>query len=563
MKKVLLIQPALMSLKAIKEAFEQRNFKSYSAKRINLPLGLLHIGSVLVKNNIETKILDLDRSLFYFINDNITGEKKLEKFFDKYLLGPIDEYGPDVIGISSNFNTNVTFVQRCYKESKRFFENTIIVLGGHYPTYSYKEILSKDWEVDYVVLGEGEEVMLDIINTMKGNTGLSLDDHPNVVTRSNVLNKTTMNKIAAMVADIESLPQIDYSILDNFEDYLSSQQDMRTIVKRKAPDRAIAMMTSRGCPFRCTYCSSHKVHGKMIRAFSIERIIKEIKDLVNEYDVNTIIFEDDLFTYSRKRTIDLCKNIYELFGDRFLIEFPNGIAVKTLKEEVISWMAKAGMKQIHLAIESGNQYVQDVVIKKRLKLDIVKPVVDLLKKHGVLVRAYFIIGFPDETIEMMRDTKDFAKKLKLDWAVFSFAAPVVGSELYESARISNQLVTDNLDTSTYSDVQLRSNYWKPEDVAMIQEEANIEVNFLGNYNLIEGNYEKSKLIYEDILSSYPKHLFANYCLWQSQIGLGDYTGAKRTEGKLHEIIEADQNSGAYLTRYNLLQKEPFSKFLTH
>lgn len=562
MTKVLLIQPVLSSIRAIGEIFEKRNFINFDLKRINFPLGLLHIGSLLDENSINTKIIDLDRDLFYYVHDEGVEDKSLTNFLKEYLVDATALYQPDVIGISGNFNCNATFVERCCEDIKRFNKDIPIVLGGHYPTNCYKEILTDDLNVDYVILGEGEEIMQDLVNAIVMDNESLLDNNPGIVTRNNVLNNSISSKGPAMIGDLESLPPVNYSILDNIEDYLTSKQDMRTIIPRENPDRTVAMMTSRGCSHQCTYCASYKVHGKKLRAFSVDRVVDEISDLVGKYDINTIIFEDDLFTYSRKRTIELSRKIYESFGNRFFLEFPNGIAVRTLNDEVVYWLAKAGMKQINLAIETGNQYVQDVIIKKKLKLELVKPVVDILKKYDVLVRAYFIVGFPGETIEMMEDTKDFAKKLKLDWAVFSFATPIVGSELYETARINNQLVNDNLDTSTYFDAQLRSDDWSQDDVARIQEEANYEVNFLENYNLVDGKYEKGRLIFEDILHSYPKHLFGNYCLWRSQIGLGDYTGAEETERTLQEIIETNSSNMALLKKYNLLNEEPFVKFLT-
>lgn len=561
MLKVLLVQPANSSLKWLETMFGDRNFGSRAVKRITFPLGLMEIGSVLEKNKINVKIVDLDRYLFYFANDKSIKDKSVDLFLDQSLIKEFNEYAPDVIGFSGNYNTNAQFIERCCKEVKKLNKDVKIVVGGHYFTNSYRKALMDVDHLDYVVLGEGEEVMLELVRAIENKDEASLDKHRHVVTKANAANNSIVNKSAAMVADLETLPPINYPLLDNVEDYLSSKLDMHTIVSRGRDFKAVTIMTSRGCPHSCTYCASYQVHGKKMRAFSVDRVIDEIDYLVKNYDINTIAFEDDLFTYSRKRTIEMCQKIVERWPDRFILNFPNGIAVYTLNDEVVYWMAKAGMKEINLAVESGNQFVQDVVIKKKIKLETVKPVVDLLKKHGVFVRAYFILGFPGETLDMMRDTKNFSKELKLDWSIFSFATPIAGSELYAAALRNNNLVSDNLEESTYADFRLKTDDWEPQDVVEVQEEANYECNFLENYNLVEGDYQKSKIIFEEIVDDYPKHLLANYSLWRSLIGLGEFTHAAEIEKRLQNLIQADERNMRILKKYDLLGKKPFSDIL--
>lgn len=559
MMKVLLIQPVTEPLKTLQEIIERRSFKSVENVKHYFPLGVLHIGSTLEKEGINVTILDLDKKFYDFIKNN--KGRDMGSFLKESLTNYIEHYKPDVIGISGNFNSNASFVQLCCKEIKAVDKDIKVVLGGHYPTNSYKEILIGDTNVDYIVLGEGENVMVDIVTAILTKNGTSLGNHPNVVTRLNCLSGVELNKRSAIIEDINILPPINYELLEDLESYITKPQDIRIIIPRKVPLRAIAMMTSRGCINNCTYCASHKVHGKKMRAFSIERVMDEMKRLVRTYDINAFIFEDDLFTYSRRRTIELCRNIYLQFNNKLYIEFASGISVKTLNEEVISWMVKAGMKQINIAIESGNQYVQDEVINKKLKLERVKPIVEILKKYDVIVRAFFIMGFPDETIEMIMDTKNFAKDLKLDWSVFSFASPIAGSKLYETAMANKQILIEDNDATTFLQFRLKSNNWKYEDIKKIQEEANIEINFLENYNLVEGNYGKSILIFENILKDYPTHLFGNYCLWKSYVGLHDYTQAKEIEEKIRKIVKNDMKNIMLLKKYNLLQEEPFKNFV--
>ena len=556
MKKILFIQPSFSSLVTLQKIIDGRDPRDFSEAHYTFPIGLLHIASMLEKHNYDVRILDLDKKFYTFLHSE-SKNKDLTKFLEKYLVRFVSEYNPDIVGISGNFNINKSFVTECCKKLKEFDKELPIVLGGHYPTNCYEEILENDNNVDFIVLGEGEAVMLQLVNALDSGNVSNIERHPSIVVKNGNEQGGKIKKTSAKVGNLDGLPSINYDLLENVEMYISRPGNLRTIFDRKVANRAIAIMTSRGCPNRCIYCASHKVHGRKMRAFSVERIISELVDLVNRYDINALIIEDDLFTFSRKRTIRLCREIYERFADRFFIEFSNGIAVKTLDEESIFWLVKAGMKQIHLAIESGNQYVQDKVIKKKLDLAKVKPVVEILRKYDVIIRAFFIIGFPGESIDMMRDTKRFAKELKVDWAIFSFASPVVGSELYESAKENDQLISTDSDETTYFDSQLNCDEWTYEDVKSIQEEANYEVNFLENYNLVEGNFAKSTSIFSDICKTYPKHLIARYCLWKSQIGKGDLASAKCTEDSISELVMVDPDSKAILERYHLSNVRPF------
>lgn len=558
-RKVMLVQPSLHSLSTLQNIMDGNDPRDFDTPKYTFPIGLLHIASVLEDRGYEVRILDLDKEFYSFLRLSRDERGNVNSFFERCLVHQVAQYQPDVVGISGNFTCNRSTVIECCIKLKDLDKGLPIVLGGHYPTNCFTEIFEGGVRTDYVVLGEGEQVMADLVVALGNGDRDYIEKHPNIVVRENIRSGVVKDKKAAIIRNLDSLPSVNYELLDIAEDYICNTRNVRTIFERDRPNRSIAMMTSRGCPNRCVYCASHRVHGRKIRAFSVQRVLNDLEDAVRRYDINALIIEDDLFTFSRKRTIRLCKEIYRRFGDRFFIEFSNGIAVKTLNEECIYWLVKAGMKQIHLAIESGNQYVQDEVIKKKLNLGLVKPVVEILRKYDVIIRAFFIIGFPGESIEMMRDTKRFAKEIKVDWAIFSFASPVAGSELYESAKRNNQLVSADSDAATYFDSQLTCDDWSQEDVEKVQEEANYEVNFLENYNLVEDNFEKSRAIFADICRGYPRHLIAHYCLWKAQVGLEDMVGARGTEERIFDILQNDDGSRNIVRKYDLAKVEPFNR----
>lgn len=545
--KVLLVQPYLSGLKIMHEMLENKILAKSNIKKFIIPLGLLHIGSVLEHSGVEVKIIDLDRDFFYYVRNQKIKEKNISGFLNSTLLKETKEFKPDIIGITGNFNINASFVEKCCEEIKEFKDITI-VLGGHFYTNTYKETLTYNKNVDYIVLGEGEYAMLDIV---KNNS--SLEAHPNIASRNN-----TDLKSAAIIENLDELPNLNYELLGDLEDYLSSAQDIKLLIPRENV-KAFSIMTSRGCPHQCIYCASHKVHGRKIRAFSLGKVINLLKTAVTKYGINTIIFEDDFLTFNKKRTIELCKEICKNFGDRFFLYFPNSLSPKTLDEETIYWLVKAGMKEIQLAVESGSQYVQNNIIKRKLDLKSINPVINCLKKHDIIIRVTFIIGFPGETLEMMRETKNFAKEIEVDWSVFFLAIPIVGSELYEMAR-RNQQIVGSLDDASSFNAQLQTTDWTADELAQMWQEANYEVNFLENYNFKVGNFKKSYNIFKDIIDNYPNHLLGNYCFWKAQIGIRDFEGAEKTRLTLMHLIEQKDNINI-LQKYNLLDKEPFAELL--
>ena len=171
-----------------------------------------------------------------------------------------------------------------------------------------------------------------------------------------------------------------------------------------------------------------------MRLHSLDHIFAEIDKLVKAYDINLLLLEDDIFNFNRKRTIDFCKGLIDRWGNRFEIEFPNGIYIPTLDDEVVGWLSRAGVKDVHIAVESGHQYTLTNIVKKGgLTLEKIKKAIDILNKYDIIIRNFFIIGFPGETKEMIRKSLQFAADLNSDWTSIFIASPIHGSDLYRIA----------------------------------------------------------------------------------------------------------------------------------
>jgi len=196
------------------------------------------------------------------------------------------------------------------------------------------------------------------------------------------------------------------------------------------------MITSRGCPFNCVFCSNCIVWGKRWRGRSPENVVDEIEHVVKTYGIEQIDFYDDNMTLDRKRMEGICDLIVNR-GVRVEWFTPNGIRADTLDEDLLRKMKRAGCKKIRLAPESGVQRVVNEVIEKNLDLKSVQQAVVAAKKVGIGVGLFFVIGLIGETKADIEETIRFAYRLRrlgADSFIFSIAAPIYGTELYEKAK---------------------------------------------------------------------------------------------------------------------------------
>ena len=189
------------------------------------------------------------------------------------------------------------------------------------------------------------------------------------------------------------------------------------------------VLSSRGCPYNCDYCAVNSIWKRKYRTRSIENIVDEIELLIKRYGVKEIHFEDDNLTLNRQRVIELCDEIKRR-NLKFSWACPNGIRIDTLDEKLLKRMKESGCYSISFGIESGSQKVLDDV-HKRLDLKIVPGVVRTARKVGIETKGFFIVGFPTDTEETIRQTVEFAKSLPLDVAAFFVCMPLPGSKLFE------------------------------------------------------------------------------------------------------------------------------------
>lgn len=364
------------------------------------PLGLAYVASVLKDAGYEVKVIDLN----------------VEKI--NYRTYPYQRY--DLVGISVDTTRYPASLKIAEQAKKRGVD---VVMGGPHVTFFDDETLSTR-QVDYVVRGEGEYIMLDLVEHL--NNGKSLEEVNGISYLSgNVMIK---NPPAPFVKDLDSIPFPARELLplDRYTNTLHGRF-------------SASMVTSRGCPFDCDFCSCSAFSGIRWRSRSLENILKEVELLYDRYGYRAISFLDDNFTLNPKRVIELCEKMIKTSWDLIWYAFSR-VDTIVRNERMIQLMKKAGLDQVFVGFESGSQEVLDKLGKK-VTVEKAFRAMEILKRYGVRVWGSFIIGALNETKEMIKETIRFSRKLNPQLSQFAILIPYPGTRLYE--KVKDKLLTND------------------------------------------------------------------------------------------------------------------------
>ncbi|MEW5693351.1 MAG: radical SAM protein [Candidatus Hydrogenedentota bacterium] len=411
-------------------------FKNYIDINPLPSLGLAYIAAVLRLRGIEVKIVD--SLLNGWNNREIITEEiiRIGLPFEKIERIIIEE-SPEVVGVNCLFTKQRENAHKIFEISKKINKDIINIAGGPHPS-AMPELVLSDPNLDWVVIGEGEQTLFDIVDTIEGKKDFSILD--GVGFRHNgdikIIPKTRY------ITDLDSLPFPARELL-NMKDYFGLKSSHGT----RERERFSPIITSRGCPAKCTFCSAHKVWGHKYRVRSPENVILEMRELKEKYDIEEIMFEDDNFNLDVKRAnkiLDMM--IQEKFN--FIWNTPNGFSAWTVTEDFLFKMKESGCSRVSFAIESGNQFVLDNIIKKPIRLEKIKNLIKYAKKIKLKVGIFLIVGMPGETKEQIWDTFKLAEELEIYEPFISVAAPYPGSEIYEICKekkyFSKNYSLDNL-----------------------------------------------------------------------------------------------------------------------
>jgi radical SAM superfamily enzyme YgiQ (UPF0313 family) len=532
------------------------------------PLGILHLSSYLKKFGNVNQVSLLDYSLALLDSKQY---KNLTDFISSVAEENVD-FVPDIIACSINFTTSHPFMLDTIKYLKSIWPDAIVIVGGNHATNATTKLLQFPF-INYVGRGEAEVAFTEFINCISENKKVSIKGmYSKMDLPENKKDQTVPKWIigdgtfpaqnsdhlldrCVSIENLDDLPNPDWEIID-METY-ATEQGRAAYIGVAADKRKASLFTSRGCPYRCTFCATHTTFTRLLRYHSPTYICEQIKILNKKYGITLFIIEDDLFTGGKKEVIEMLNAFKKLDIPNFELQFPNALSNNTLNEEVVDALYDAGMLSTEIAVESGSPYVQKNIIHKYVLLDKVKYWVDYMHSKNITVKCLFILGFPNETKEQMIESIEFAKTLKADWCIFNVATPLIGTEMYEEF-IMKGAITDEIDFLAKTDFRKRI-FDTPEisadELNELQYRANLDVNFINNPNLVDGNYSKALELYDDVLGKYPWHVVALCCKKRCFEGLGDSTKAQEMMKMINELIKTNKRSQAMLMKYSDLMEE--------
>jgi magnesium-protoporphyrin IX monomethyl ester (oxidative) cyclase len=339
-------------------------------------------------------------------------------------------------------------------------------MGGAHPSTLPKSVL-RDQNVDYVVIGEGELTMLNLLKTL--SKGASFNEIDGFAYRED--GKTVINPKKRFIEDIDSLPLPARHLLP-MNEYFNAEAPHGPELMRKP---FTSMITSRGCPLNCVFCSIHTIWGRRWRPRSPDNVLLEIEHLIDVYKIREIQFEDDNLTLDKRRMEKIC----DLILDRGLdIRWftPNGVAIWALDKNLLEKMKKSGCYKLSFGIESGCPQTLKF-IKKPINLTRARQVIRWANDVGIWTHGFFVIGFPYETKEAIYETLKFAVGSDLDFASFFIATPLPGTRLLEIVKKEGLIENDpNWADLNVFNATLNTKFLTIEEINSLQR--NLYVSFL-------------------------------------------------------------------------------------
>ncbi len=320
----------------------------------------------------------------------------------------------DVVALSS-LTAEFRSMHRLAKVAREARPGAVILSGGAHPSADVEDTVSNA-AIDAAVLHEGERTLEDILTRVA--TGTPWKNVPGIAFRdSDGTTHTTAPR--TYIEDLDALPLPAWDLTDI--DAYAKRRGMSLTGQR----RYMPITTSRGCPYRCTYC--HDIQGKSFRAHSPEYVLRMVDELREKWNVHDYDITDDIFNFDPERMLAICDGFIARGGIGYTC--PNGIRADRMTVEQVDRMARAGAQYVAIAIETVTKRLQKQ-IRKHLRFDKVQPIISAFTERNVFTSGFFMVGFPSETEEEVRATIDFAVTSKLHAAYFFVVTPFVGTEMH-------------------------------------------------------------------------------------------------------------------------------------
>jgi anaerobic magnesium-protoporphyrin IX monomethyl ester cyclase len=396
------------------------------------PLDLAYSASLLEENGIEVDLIDAPAL-------GLSSSRIISK---------ISEKSPDLIvidttGVSSDHDLGLA-------SSVRETTDAPIAFSTSYPNLIYENALRNG--VDYVIKGEIEYTILELSQKIP-----RVDEIKGIIYRKN--GKIIHNPDRPFIQNLDDLPFPAYHLLPMNKYFYGSF--------RKRP--FTTFLSSRGCPYRCIYCAYPIGFGSSWRGRSAQNVLAELKLLHEKFNVKSILFRDQVFTFDMKRAEEICDGVIKEGLD---LEWKCETRVDCLSKSLMKKMGKAGCTSIHMGIETGDQERMKNFAKVGLTKEMVKKTFKQIKSLGIGTVAFFIIGLPGETKETIQKSIDFARELNSNTVYFTPAVPYPGTQLYEMADKKGWILTKDWKEYNARNVVMRTDDLSADEIKQAVDFAN-------------------------------------------------------------------------------------------
>lgn len=364
------------------------------------------------------------------------------------LIDELHKFKPDLVGIKV-FSKDVEQVREALEAIKKIDQRIFTVIGGPHPSCVEPADLFQYFDnLDFAIAGEADRGLPLLVKKL----GVKERDFKDV---PGLIHKNGGNIVSNPVDYIENLDQLGSPSWDLFQPHLFGNRF--TFWLKGLP--AAPINTGRGCPFKCTFCASQNVSGKKIRSRSPGLVVDEIMHLLETYKIKNFDIIDDNFVASREYVKKFCDLILE---KRLDIKWACGGAhLKLLDPEIIKLMEKAGCKALGVGIESGNDEILKHM-RKSITTSQIKAQLDMVKENSnIKVMGQFILGYPLDTIKTIKQTIDYACKIRIDMAVFYTFVPLPGSEIFQYLKERGELANFNWDK-----IQMDKSFYSPPGIPL-------------------------------------------------------------------------------------------------
>ena len=441
--------------------------KAWGKPNVVPPILLASVAAVLEKRHVAS-IIDAPTEGWMNVEE-LDATKYRAGLSAQTIAERVGKWGADVVVIEIPFSGWSKTAFEVVHAIKAINGKIVVVLMGQHPSARPEACLS-DLDVDFVVIGEPEMTVLELVNALEdgqrdfgGVDGLGFRKG----------GRPALTGQRAIIEDMDSLPFPARHLLPmGLYNEVVKENPLRGEVSKPWT----IVTTSRGCPYSCVFCTSFLVWGRTWRARSAKNVVDELESVVKTYGVKQVDFYDENMTLDKKRVADIC----DLIVERGLhIEWftPNGVRADTLDEPLLRKMKRSGCKKIRVAPESGVQRIVNDVIGKNLDLKAVERAVVLCKKVGVKVGCFFVLGLIGETKADIEATIKFAYRLRrlgADSLIFSIAMPIYGTALYEQALRGGYLREGFCDYAlAATEPLIETPEWTAEDLMQLCARANM------------------------------------------------------------------------------------------